>query len=253
MRKLMIQWLLVPFIVGAAPLREIPLDQYNDFTLNRKIPVRPFYRDDSYPPESPLVYDFATVEKYKESAYAKRQNYYGDTDSYLYDALDLHRFEIEGKKIGVLGSVVPWYEAIVLAYEGHPVTIEYNRILSQHPDLRTMTVEEYDAHPELFDALLSISSFEHDGLGRYGDPINPEGDFAAMDRAKQMLKPGGLLFLAVPVGRDLVAWNAHRVYGPLRLPLLLKGWTLVESFGFQESDFQRRVEDHQPVFVLRKE
>ena len=27
-----------------------------------------------------------------------------------------------------------------------------------------------------FDACVSISSYEHDGLGRYGDPLNPDGD-----------------------------------------------------------------------------
>ena len=47
---------------------------------------------------------------------------------------------IQGKKIGILGSTVPWYEAIVLAYGGMPVTIEYNKIESQHPELRTLTV-----------------------------------------------------------------------------------------------------------------
>lgn len=241
------------FSLIALPPQEIPPQHYNAFTLNHQIPVRYFYRDDSYPPEIPQIYDLATIERYKSDAQLRKENYYGSTDSYLYSALDRHRSEIEGKKVGVLGSVVPWYEAVVLAYGGQVVTIEYNRIFSEHPDVRTMTVDEYDAHPEEFDVLLSISSFEHDGLGRYGDPINPEGDLIAMDRAKAMLKEGGLLFLAVPVGKDLLVWNAHRIYGAKRLPLLLAGWRVLESFGFQPSDFNRRQEDHQPVFILRKE
>jgi len=28
----------------------------------------------------------------------------------------------------------------------------------------------------LFDMVFSFSSIEHDGLGRYGDPLNPNGD-----------------------------------------------------------------------------
>ena len=31
----------------------------------------------------------------------------------------------------------------------------------------------------LFDVVVSFSGVEHDGLGRYGDPVNPEGDLAA--------------------------------------------------------------------------
>ena len=41
-----------------------------------------------------------------------------------------------------------------------------------------------------FDVVLSISSFEHDGLGRYGDPLNPDGDLAAMRSTRRLLKPG---------------------------------------------------------------
>lgn len=37
---------------------------------------------------------------------------------------------------------------------------------------------------------------------------------------------GGLLFLSVPVGPDVLAWNLLRRYGRVRLPLLLEGWAL---------------------------
>ena len=76
-----------------------------------------------------------------------------------------------------------------------------------------MTPSEYDQNPMLFDAAFSISSFEHDGLGRYGCLINPWGDIQAMQKTKKMLKPGALLFIAVPIGKDRVYWNAHRIYG----------------------------------------
>jgi hypothetical protein len=36
---------------------------------------------------------------------------------------------------------------------------------------------------------------EHDGLGRYGDPINPFGDLESIARARCLLKHGGILFL----------------------------------------------------------
>ena len=46
-------------------------------------------------------------------------------------------------------------------------------------------------------------SFDHDGLGRYGDPINPDGDLVAMDTVRNVVKEGGVLFLTVPIG---IAW-----------------------------------------------
>ena len=59
------------------------------------------------------------------------------------------------------------------------------------------------------DVALSISSFDHDGLGRYGDPLRPAGDLRAMSLAWRVLKPGGHLLLTVPVGPDVVVWNLH--------------------------------------------
>jgi hypothetical protein len=109
---------------------------------------------------------------------------------------------------------------------------------------------------EQFDCAFSISSFEHDGLGRYGDPLDPYGDLAAMIQAKRNVVYGGVLFLAVPVGEDALVWNAHRIYGILRLPLLLHNWKRLSSHGFLESDCGKKFNNltessyYQPVFVL---
>jgi len=65
----------------------------------------------------------------------------------------------------------------------------------------------------------------------------------------------GVMMLAVPVGRDEVRWNEGRVYGRQRLNLLLKGFDVVGTFGFAETDLDKRGETesvHQPVFVVTK-
>ena len=53
---------------------------------------------------------------------------------------------------------------------------------------------------------------EHVGLGRYGDPIDPLADRAAMSEFARVLAPSGQLLFVVPVGRPRVQFNAHRVY-----------------------------------------
>lgn len=248
--KSLLGFLSLVFVAYAVPPREVPRELYQEFTLNGRIPVQGYYFDGSYSPETPVVYTFEEVEMLKAKALAKERNYYGPTDDWLYSAFE--KYPIAGKTVAIMGSTIPWYEAIVLTYGGFPVTIEYNKVISEHPDVRTMTVAEYEANPEVFDAVVSISSYEHDGLGRYGDPINPTGDFQAMAKTKKMLKPGGFLFLAVPVGRDVLAWNAHRIYGPIRLPLLLAEWKVRDSFGYSEKNFRGNDWD-QPVFVLEPE
>ena len=54
---------------------------------------------------------------------------------------------------------------------------------------------------------------EHVGLGRYGDPLDADGDLKAMAELKRVLAPGGNLLFVVPVGRPRVQFNAHRIYG----------------------------------------
>jgi SAM-dependent methyltransferase len=53
---------------------------------------------------------------------------------------------------------------------------------------------------------------EHIGLGRYGDPLDPEGDLKAMAELRRVLAPGGDLLFVVPVGQRRLMFNAHRIY-----------------------------------------
>lgn len=64
------------------------------------------------------------------------------------------------------------------------------------------------------DSLSALCSLEHFGLGRYGDPIDPEACFICFANIQHKIKMGGNLYIAVPVGRERVEFNAHRVFYP---------------------------------------
>jgi hypothetical protein len=55
---------------------------------------------------------------------------------------------------------------------------------------------------------------EHVGLGRYGDPVDPGACFLGMSELQRVLAPGGRLYFSVPVGRERVEFDAHRVFNP---------------------------------------
>ena len=59
---------------------------------------------------------------------------------------------------------------------------------------------------------------------RYGDPINPHGDAAAMGEFAMLLRPSGpgLLFLGVPVGARGRATQGGRTYSRARFESLLE-------------------------------
>ena len=72
-------------------------------------------------------------------------------------------------------------------------TIEYNDIESSVKNVKIIKPSEVkrlwnggnsERDRELnFDAVVSFSSIEHSGMGRYGDPLNPWGDLIASAQA----------------------------------------------------------------------
>ncbi|MEO8627117.1 MAG: DUF268 domain-containing protein [Betaproteobacteria bacterium] len=106
-------------------------------------------------------------------------------------------------------------------------------VVNRSTTLRSMTFAEWDAAPSAFDVVVALDVVEHAGLGMHGDPLDPNGDLAAMAMLKKMVGAEGLLLLAIPIGIDRLVFNATRVYGRVRLPILLDGWTTVQSAGFK--------------------
>lgn len=67
------------------------------------------------------------------------------------------------------------------------------------------------------ESLSSLHAVEHFGLGRYGDPLDPQACFKAMRSFARVLAPGGRLYFSVPIGRERVEFNAHRILDPVRI------------------------------------
>jgi SAM-dependent methyltransferase len=63
------------------------------------------------------------------------------------------------------------------------------------------------------ESLSCMHTVEHVGLGRYGDPMDYDGDIKAINELKRVLAPNGNLLFVVPLGaKDIICFNAHRIY-----------------------------------------
>jgi hypothetical protein len=169
------------------------------------------------------------VNDFVAKAHAK-QAHFNYANTHVYETLDKYAAKfVTGKRGLVIGSENPWLEAILLDYGAeHVTTLEFGTIRSGHPKLSSIKPNELTRKvlkgqlEQPFDFMFSFSSLEHDGLGRYGDILNPKGDLQMMARLMTILKPSGLFFLGLPTDEtDALFWNAHRVYGPLRYPLMV--------------------------------
>lgn len=166
---------------------------------------------------------------------------------------------LEGTAGMVIGSEQPWVECLALNLGAEEVwTFEYGRVVSTHPRLKAkpykvLAAEYAQGIGAPLDWVVSFSSLEHSGLGRYGDPLNPEGDTEAMQQAWCMLKPGGLMLLAVPMScrnAGRLEFNAHRVYGFLRLAHIAEGFELVAWASLACDSCNQGMQ--QPTVLLRK-
>jgi hypothetical protein len=84
---------------------------------------------------------------------------------------------------------------------------------------------------------------EHVGLGRYGDPLNPDGTREAATELSRVLAPGGDLYFSIPVGRPRVEFNAHRIHTPDQIVAYFPGLEL-KSFSAEDDGgtFRERAE-----------
>jgi len=95
----------------------------------------------------------------------------------------------------------------------------------------TCDAAKLDLPDDSFEAVVSLCALEHMGLGRYGDPIDFDGDVKVMKEMKRVLRPGGLLIFTTTIhnGPPAIAFNAHRIYNHEQLKAYCAGLTLVEE------------------------
>jgi SAM-dependent methyltransferase len=95
-------------------------------------------------------------------------------------------------------------------------------------------------------ALVSVSCLhvaEHIGLGRYGDPLDPQGTRKACRELARVLAPGGNLYFSLPVGKQRLCFNGHRIHSPRKILEYFAGLRLVELSGItDEGKFIRHID-----------
>lgn len=78
------------------------------------------------------------------------------------------------------------------------------------------------------ESMSSLCAVEHFGLGRYEDEVNPEGCFKALHEMQRVLKKGGVLYLSVPIGKEHLEFNAHRIFYPQTIIETLSEMKLIQ-------------------------
>ncbi|EPB77000.1 hypothetical protein ANCCEY_03908 [Ancylostoma ceylanicum] len=147
----------------------------------------------------------------------------------------------------VLGSEKPWVEVMALRNGAKELwTVEYQetKVVGTNQILIFNPIEFAERWKE------------------YGDPVDPIGDLREIQKIACLLKPGALFYLAFERGQDAVLFNIHRVYGRMRLAMVMTGFEWVATYrGFSpyaivmqrvHLEYTHPSSHPQDLFVLRK-
>lgn len=92
-------------------------------------------------------------------------------------------------------------------YDIRPANIKLSNLTCKHGDLMNLPFKTGSV-----ESISCMHTIEHIGLGRYGDPIDPDGDLKAISELIRVTKSGGTILFVTPVGKKTLRFNAHRIY-----------------------------------------
>lgn len=92
-------------------------------------------------------------------------------------------------------------------YDYRPADLNLSGLESKRGDLMQLPFAD-----DSVESLSCMHVIEHIGLGRYGDPLDLDGDLKAITELKRVLSKGGSLLFVTPVGKPKIRFNAHRIY-----------------------------------------
>ena len=114
-----------------------------------------------------------------------------------------------------IGSRIDGFIAHLLAMDIYVSLIDIREFPGEVENLHTIVDDATDLKQIPDNSIQSMSalcSLEHFGLGRYGDAVDPEACFKCFDKIQKKLSRGGKLYLALPIGKERIEFNAHRVF-----------------------------------------
>jgi SAM-dependent methyltransferase len=128
-------------------------------------------------------------------------------------------------------------------YDYRPAAIRLGNLACKKADLLALPFED-----NAVESISCMHTIEHVGLGRYGDPLDPQGDLKAIGELKRVLAPGGTLLFVTPVGRPRLEFNAHRIYSRAQIVkyfsgLILKEFTLIPDNALEVGMIEDATED----------
>jgi SAM-dependent methyltransferase len=181
----------------------------------------------------PFGKNFPCLDEYNEES-GNASGHYFHQDLYVAQEI----FKTNPAKHVDIGSRVDGFIAHLAAFREvevfdiRPANNQIQNIIFKQEDLMQLApcFENYT------DSISCLHAIEHFGLGRYGDPLDPDGYVKGLDSIHRMLRKGGTFYFSTPIGPQRIEFNAHRVFSVRYLLDLLSTRYEIQSFSYVHDD-----------------
>jgi hypothetical protein len=177
-----------------------------------------------------ITHLFPILNEYKEQAGTATGHYFHQdllVASLIHGSNPSRHIDVGSRVDGFVAHVAAFRTIEVLDFR--PLTsCGHKQIKFMQADLMSLDSQLY----EITDSLSCLHALEHFGLGRYGDPVNPNGHLIGFINLHKMLKAGGNLYISFPIGANSVYFNAHRVFEPREILKWSNGLFKLERFDY---------------------
>lgn len=110
-------------------------------------------------------------------------------------------------------------------YDYRPANIMLTGLTTKRGDLMALPFPDNSVQ-----SLSCMHTVEHIGLGRYGDPLDPDGDLKAIRELQRVTAHGGDFLFAVPMGKAKLHFNSDRTYSYDQITEYFKDFEVKEFF-----------------------
>lgn len=168
------------------------------------------------------------ADRYEEGGTASGHYFHQDlmVANKIFTRIPSRHLDIGSRIDGFVAHVASFREIEVL--ELRPITKKVKNIIFHQFDLLA-PAGNFEAS---CDSISCLHALEHVGLGRYGDTLMVDGHVKGFQALGSMLKPGGTLYLSVPIGPQRIEFNAHRVFSVQTILDMAKDKYKLASFSF---------------------
>ncbi len=149
------------------------------------------------------------ADRFQGAGSAKGHYFYQDlwAAKKIYERNPESHIDIGSRLDGFISHLLVFRTVTVL--DVRPLSSNVDGLLFEQGDITKLKYADNS-----IDSLSCLHAIEHIGLGRYGDAVDYYGWEKGLGELQRVLKPGGRLYLGVPIGVERLFFDAHRVFDP---------------------------------------